>query len=181
MSRTVPSTRVGVVRTTLLLLALVAGLTACAGGDDGDGADETSGVDAVERTTTERAKEAIPLASGALAATATEIYTQWQSCMAISWKHAVFGFITAPEGNPARQLESIRTALLDAGYDDATQVDGHVTMSRDETTFDIQQPGAAYGKGTWQVSVTSACAGYRGDDKARIDNDTPTLVEGFGP
>lgn len=174
-------TRVGVVRTTLLLLALLTTLSACAGGDNSDVADEESGLDAVERITTEHAKEAIPLASEALSATATEIYTQWQSCMALSWKHAVFGFITAPEGDPATQLEGIRQALLDAGYEDVTQVDGHASMKRDDTTFDIQQPGAAYGPGKWQVSVSSACAGYRGDDKARIEDDTPTLLEGLDP
>lgn len=170
-------------RTTVLLLALITSLTACAGGaGGGGGTDEGAGdVEAVERTTTERAKEAIPLAADALSATDVEVYTQWQSCMAISWKYAAVGQISAPEGDVAQQLERIRVALLDAGYDDVTQVDGHVSMERDGTTFDIQQPGAAYGPGTWQVSLSSECAGYRGDDKARIEDDSPQLLEGLVP
>ncbi len=171
--------RVVLMRTTILLLALLTSLSACAG--SADTGDDAGGVDVVESTTTTQAREAIPLASDALSATGVEVYTQWQSCMAVSWKYAAFGQIIAPEGDVAEQLDSIRTALLDAGYDDVTQVDGHVSMERDGITFDIQQPGAAYGPGKWQVSISSACAGYRGDDKTRVEDDSPQPLEGLAP
>jgi len=135
----------------------------------------------VEASTTERADESIPLATEALGATAVEIYTQWQSCMAISSKHAVFGQITAPGKDVAARLERVREALLAADWTDATQVEGHVTMERDGTTFDIREPSALYGPDQWLVSVFSRCATYDGDDQDRIDNDTPQLLEGLDP
>ncbi len=131
----VTRTRVVLMRTTVLLLALLASLTACGdgGGEGGDNAG-AGGAESVERTTTERAEEAIPLASEALGATEAEVYTQWQSCMAISSKYAAIGHLSAPEKDTAQQLESVRTALVEVGYDDVTQVEGHVTLERDGTT-----------------------------------------------
>ena len=131
----VSRTRVVLMRTTVLLLALLATLTACGdgGGEGGDNAG-AGGAESVERTTTERAEEAIPLASEALGATDAEVYTQWQSCMAISSKYAAIGHLVAAEKDTAQQLESVRTALVEVGYDDVTQVEGHVTMERDGTT-----------------------------------------------
>jgi hypothetical protein len=155
-------------RTALLLLALAAPLCACAGsdGDPGDGERE-----AVESATTEHAREVVPLASTALSATDVEMFTQWQSCMAISWRHEAFGTITAPEGRPAEQLEAVRAALADAGYEDVTQVEGHVTAERDEITVDVQQPTAVRGPDVWQVSVSSRCADHDGSDLERVEDD----------
>ena len=178
----VSRTRVLVMRTTVLLLALLATLTSCGdGGSEGGDTAGAGGAESVESTTTERAEEAIPLASEALGATEAEVYTQWQSCMAISSKYAAIGQLVAAEKDTAQQLESVRSALVEVGYDDVTQVEGHVTMERDGTTFDIQQPGAAYGPDRWQVSVSSECASYDDDDQDRIDSDTPQLLEGLAP
>jgi hypothetical protein len=163
-------------RTTLLLLTLAALLSACAGADgDAGGGGETP--DAVESTTTEHAREAVPLASKALAATKVEMFTQWQSCMAISWKYEAFGTITAPEGRPAEQLEAVRAVLTGAGYDDVTQVDGHVTAERDGTTVDVQQPTVVRGPEVWQVSVSSTCADYDGTDLERVEDDEPRPLD----
>ncbi len=101
--------------------------------------------------------------------------------MAISSKYAAIGQLVAAEKDTAQQLESVRSALVEVGYDDVTQVEGHVTMELDGTTFDIQQPGAAYGPDRWQVSVSSECASYDDDDQDRIDNDTPQLLDGLAP
>lgn len=166
-------------RTTVVLLALLASLTACGDGGDGGATEGAGGAESVERATAERAEEAVPLAARALGATGVEVHTQWQSCMAISSKYAAIGQLVAPEKDTARQLESVRTALVEVGYGDVTKVEGHVTMERDGTTFDLQQPGAAYGPDRWQVSVSSTCASYSGDEQTRIDGDTPRLLEGL--
>lgn len=163
-------------RTTLLLLTLATLLAACGEGGSGGG----SSREQVEATTTERAKEAVPLASEALAASSSEIYTQWRSCMAISWRYSVFGDIISPKGDPDGQLERVRQALVEAGYDDTTQVDGGVRMQRDETTVVIEQPTPVYGPEVWKVSVSSECASYDGDDKELVENDTATLLEELG-
>ena len=177
------STTVGRVRSALMLLVLPAVLatvlSACAdsggstGGSDG-GPDQ---VDAVRAATTERAQQVIPLVAEALGATAVRAHGQWQSCMAISWRYEAFATVEAADGEAAAQLEQVRSALVDAGWEDTTQVEGHVTVERDDTTVDVQ-PTPARGRGTWTVSVTSSCADYDGDDLERVENDEPREISG---
>jgi len=171
------STTVGRMRTTVLLLALVSLLAACGGGSSGDADDAGSTVDEVESTTTERAQEAIPLVAEALGADVVRASRQWQSCMAISWRHEAFATLSAPGGDTPTQLDDVRSALTGAGYDDATQVDDRVTVTRDETTVDVQ-PTPARGEGTWTVTVRSECADYDGDDLERVENDEGGALDG---
>lgn len=171
------STTVTRMRTTLLLLTLATLLVACGEGASGGEAGGASR-EQVETSTTERAKEAIPLISEALEATRTEATAQWESCMAISWRYAAFASLTAPAGDPAAQLEEVRAALAGAGYDDATQVDGHVTVTRDDTTVDVE-PSPARGKGVWVVRVQSSCADYDGDDREQVENDEARPLDGL--
>lgn len=171
------STNVGIVRTTLLLLVLATVLSACSTGGSGSGGGAGESVDAVETATTELAQEAIPLVSEALGATAVKAQGQWQSCMAITWRYEAFATITAGEGETAAQLDQVRTALVDAGYDDATQVEGHVTVERGDLTVDVQ-PSLARGPRAWKVVVQSSCADYDGDDLERVENDEGRPLEG---
>ena len=165
------STTVRRMRTTVLLLALVSLLAACGGGSG-------SSADTVESTTTERAQEAIPLVAEALGADVVRASRQWQSCMAISWRHEAFATLSAPPGGDTlTQLDDVRSALTGAGYDDATQVDDRVTVTRDETTVDVQ-PTPARGEGTWTVTVRSECADYDGDDLERVENDEGGALDG---
>lgn len=165
------STTVRRMRTTVLLLALVSLLAACGGGSG-------SSADTVESTTTERAQEAIPLVAEALGADVVRASRQWQSCMAISWRHEAFATLSAPPGGDTlTQLDDVRSALTGAGYDDATQVDDRVTVTRDETTVDVQ-PTPARGEGTWTVTVRSECADYEGDDLERVENDEGGPLDG---
>lgn len=165
------STTVRRMRTTVLLLALVSLLAACGGGSG-------SSADTVESTTTERAQEAIPLVAEALGADVVRASRQWQSCMAISWRHEAFATLSAPPGGDTlTQLGDVRSALTGAGYDDATQVDDRVTVTRDGTTVDVQ-PTPARGEGTWTVTVRSECADYEGDDLERVENDEGGQLDG---
>lgn len=165
-------------RTTLLLLTLATLLVACRDGGSGGGAGGATSREQVEASTSERAKEAIPLISEALGATRTEATAQWESCMAISWRYAAFASLTAPAGDSSAQLEEVRAALTGAGYDDATQVDGHVTVTRDDTTVDVQ-PSPARGKGVWVVQVQSSCADYDGDDREQVENGEARPLDGL--
>jgi len=164
-------------RTTLLFLALTTVPTACGGGGSGDDASSSSR-EQVEASTTERAQEAIPLVSEALGAKAARASSQWQSCMAISWRYEAFATVTAAAGETAAQLEDVRAALTDAGYEDATQVDGHVTVTGGDTTVDAQL-SPARGKRTWTVTVQSSCADYDGDDLERVENDEARPLDGL--
>ena len=167
------STTVKRMRTALLLLTLATLLAACGGGASSSGAS----VDAVEASTTERAEEAIPLVSEALGATTTKASAAWQSCMAISWRYEAFATLTAPAGDTDSRLDAVRQALTGAGYEDATQVDGHVTVTRDDTTVDVE-PSPARGKGAWVVRVQSECADYDGDDRDRVEHDEARPLDG---
>ncbi len=172
------STTVSRMRTTVLLLALVSLLAACGGGSSGDADDAGSSLDTVESTTTKRAQEAIPLVAEALGADVVRASRQWQSCMAISWRHEAFATLSAPSGgDTSTQLDDVRSALTGAGYDDATQVDDRVTVTRDETTVDVQ-PTPARGEGTWTVTVRSECADYDGDDLERVKGDEGGPLDG---
>lgn len=167
------STTVKRMRTTLLLLTLATLLAACGGGASGEG----SSLDKVEASTTERAREAIPIVSEALGATTTKASSAWQSCMAISWRYEAFATLTAPGGDTGARLDEVRAALTGAGYEDATQGDGHVTVIRGETTVDVE-PSPARGKGTWVVRVQSRCADYDGEDRDRVENDEARPLDG---
>ncbi len=166
------STTVRLMRTTLLLVFLATLVSACGGGGSAGTSLET-----VESTTTERAEEAIPLVTEALGATAVKARGQWQSCMAISWRYEAFATLTAAEGETEPRLEKVRAALVDAGYDDATQVDGHVTVERGDTTIDVQ-PSPARGAGAWTMTVQSECADYDGDDLEKVENDKGRPLDG---
>lgn len=169
--------KVSRMRTSLLLLALAIGLTACAGGGAG-----TSGasVDAVETSTTDAAKTTVPLAVRALAGGKVEAFGQWQSCMALSWRYEVFARITAPEGDTVAQREAVRTALLKDGWSDATAVDDHVTVKRDDITVDVV-PSPIRAPGVWVMHIRSRCADYDGDNKTRVEGDEATPLEGLVP
>lgn len=162
---------------TTVLLALVSLLTACGGWSSGDADDAASSLDIVESTTTERAQEAVPLVAEALGADVVRASRQWQSCMAISWRHEAFATLSSPGGDTSTQLDDVRSALTGAGYDGATQVDGQVTVSHGDTEVDVQ-PSPARGEGTWTVTVRSECAAYDGDDLERVEDDESGPLDG---
>ncbi len=171
------SIAVGHLRTTVLLLALVSLLAACGGGSSGGAGGAGSSVDEVESTTTERAQDAVPLVAEALGADVVRASRQWESCMAISWRHEAFATLSAPGGDTSTQLGDVRSALTGAGYVDAAQVDGHVTVTRGDTEVDVQ-PTPARGEGAWTVTVRSTCADYDGDDLERVEDDEGGPLDG---
>ena len=169
------STTVGRMRMTLMLLVLATALSACSGGGDGGNGPTADGV---EKTTTDYAEVAVPVAVEALEADQVKAFGQWQSCMALSWRYEVFVSMTAPDGDTATQMEAVRSALVEDGWTDDTKVDDHVTLVREDTTVDVA-PSPARGTGTWVMKVQSSCADYDGDDKERVENDDAAPIEGL--
>ena len=145
--------------TVLALVALAVGATSCS-----IGSDEVPARDR-EKQVVDAVTEAVPLVEQALGATKVEVGGGWSSCPSgVGHVYSGGGTITAPEGDRAAQLDAVRAALTDAGFEDGTQVDGHVSVSRDEVGLDFQ-PSAARGKGAWKVSFTGPCRRYGGDDE----------------
>lgn len=168
-----PRATVSAMRTVLLVCTLLPLLAACAwggGGGNGGSSGTSSAAEQVESTTTSHAEQALPAVAEALGAEVPEVVAQWQSCMALSWRYEAFATFTVPEAERDAQLGAVRDALTSAGWTDATQVDGRVTLERDDTVLDVT-PAPARGPRTWTATVASTCAGYDGDDRDRVEGD----------
>jgi hypothetical protein len=145
--------------TVLALVALVAGTSSCSLGKDGVSAKDR------EKQVVDAVSEAVPVARKALGAADAQVEGQWGSCPGgVGHRFTGGGTLTGPEGDADSQLEAVRTALVDAGFEDGTQVDGHVSVSRDDVDLDFQ-PSPARGKGAWAVSFYGPCNRYSGDDE----------------
>ena len=127
------STRLGAMRTALLVLsvgALLGATSACT--SSSTGGDDVS-AKAREQEVIDTVAQAVPVAQDALGATKVLVDGQWGSCPGgIGHRFTGGGTLSASQGDSEAQLEAIRTALVDAGFDDETQVDGHVSVSRGE-------------------------------------------------
>lgn len=173
-------TGVPTVRLLLLLASLCVAVTACSAGSGG-GAGDDEPAD-VQQRTTQRIQDAVPLALTAVSGTKAEVHAQWRACMPeLSYQYQGDGLLTAPEDRDANGIEDIRSALVDAGYSDVSQVAGHVTVKRDGVTLDVRQPGKAHGPGQWRVSFHTECFTYGGDDEAAVEGDDGGMVPGLVP
>lgn len=153
-------------RTALLLLsvgALLGVTSACSSSPMGG--DEVSAKDR-EQEVVDTVSEAVPAARDALGGTKVLVDGQWGSCPGgVGHRYSGGGTITASDGDSDAQLEAVRSALVDAGFEDGTQVDGHVTVARSEVELDFQPQLAARTPGTWKVSFHGPCKRYSGDDE----------------
>lgn len=151
---------------TLFSLAVLIGATsACSLGGDEVSAKTR------EQEVVDTLEEAVPLAREALGATRVLVDGKWNSCPGgVGHRFAGGGTLTAPEGDAAAQLASVREALVGAGFDDETQADGHVSVARGEVTVDFSQQVAARTPGTWRVSFQGPCKRYSGDDEDYVSS-----------
>ena len=148
--------------TVLTLVSLVAGVSACSLGKDDVSAEDR------EKQVIDAVTEAVPLVEEALGATEVRIGGGWGSCPGgVGHVYSGGGSIRAPEGDRAAQLDAVRTALIDGGFEEGTLVEGHVSVSRGEVGLDFQ-PSAARGPGAWAVSFKGPCRRYGGDDERYV-------------
>lgn len=152
-------------RTTLTILwlaALLVGASACS-----TGSDEVSAQDR-EKQVVDAVIEAVPLVERALGAKPANIGGGWSSCPGgVGHVYSGGGTISAPAGDRDAQLDAVRTALTEAGFEKGTLVEGHVSVSRDEVGLDFA-PSAARGPGAWAVSFKGPCKRYGGDDEQYV-------------
>jgi hypothetical protein len=152
-------------RAALTLLSVGALLGATSACSASTGGDEVS-AKTREQEVVDAVAEAVPVAQEALRAATVLVDGQWGSCPGgVGHRFAGGGTIAAPEGDTDRQLEAVRSALVDAGFEDETQVDGHVSVVRSEVELDFQPQLAARTPGTWKVSFQGPCKRYSGDDE----------------
>lgn len=152
-------------RTALTLLSLGALLGATSACSTSTGGDEAS-AKTREQEVVDAVAEAVPAAQDALGADTVLVDGQWGSCPGgVGHRFAGGGTIAASDGDTDQQLEAVRSALVDAGFEDETQVDGHVSVVRREVELDFKPQLAARTPGTWKVSFQGPCNRYSGDDE----------------
>ena len=162
------TTTLGRMRTALTILALGALLGATASCSS-LAADEVSAKER-EKQVVDSVTEAVPLVQQALGATEVLVDGGWSSCPGgVGHVYSGGGTITAPEGDLDAQLDAVRTALVDAGFEDDSSVEDTVSASRDEVSLDVG-PSAARGPGAWKVSFEGPCKRYGGDDEDYVQD-----------
>lgn len=152
-------------RTALTLLSIAALLATTSACSSSMGGDEMS-AKTREQEVVDAVAEAVPLAQDALGASKAVVDGQWGSCPGgVGHRFTGGGTITASEGDTGAQLEAVRSTLVDAGFEDKTQADGHVSVVRSEVALDFSPQPAAKTPGTWKVSYYGPCKRYSGDDE----------------
>ena len=171
-------TRLARMRTPLVACTLAAllGLSAC-----GLGSDSVSAATR-EQTAIDAVTEGLPLALTALEGTEALADGQWTSCPGgIGHQFRGGGILTAPKGEVGAQLEAVRTALIGADFQDDTTVDGHVSLTREEVSLDIQQPSSLLGPKKWRVSYHGPCRTYSGEDETYVEQQSLAPAETLLP
>jgi hypothetical protein len=156
--------------TVLALVALVAGASSCSLGKDEVSAKER------EKQVVDAVSEAVPLVEEALGASKVEVGGGWSSCPSgVGHVYAGGGTLVAPADDPSGQLAAVRSALTGAGFEEGTQVNGHVSVSRGQVDLDFQ-PSPARGEGAWAVSFSGPCKRYGGDDEDYVQEQAMAPV-----
>lgn len=115
------------------------------------------------------ARAAIDIAGKALAKTGAVADASWFACMPeMSWSYRGGGTFIAGHGDIAARLATVRSALIQSGFADVTQVEGKVAVERSGVTFVIEPRRIGVTPERWSFSYQSQCRGYSGDDRARI-------------
>ncbi len=154
-------------------LALLTLLPACTPGRDARPAAAT------EQAVTAAAREAMLAAAHAIGGTDLRADARWARCLGgVGYEYVGGGTLRAREGDVARQLEAVRTALVKSGFTDVTQVEGKVSVERDDVLLTFTYHRAYRG---WPVSFHSKCRGYPGADRARVQSGERREIGGLTP
>ncbi|MBS2938560.1 hypothetical protein KDN32_12490 [Nocardioides sp. J2M5] len=164
--------------TVLALVGLAVATSACSTG--GAGSDDVSARDR-EKQAVDLVTEALPVVRDAMGASSLEVEGGWGSCPGgVGHVYTGGGTLVAPKGQVAEQVQAARTALGDAGFDNVSDADDFLGVTRDEVELSLQ-PSPARGEGAWSVTFKGPCKRYSGDDQDYVDaqglEPARTLVE----
>jgi hypothetical protein len=146
-----------------LLLTLPAGLASCSSGtsDAGPSAREA------EADYTSLVEDAVTVAGETIGASKVELVGRWDSCLGAHQFRGT-GSLTTPRPVDPDAITDVLAAMVEAGFSDTTQVEGHASVERGEVELDVQQPTRTYGPRTWTISFNSDCRSF--DDEEYIDD-----------
>ena len=86
--------------------------------------------------------------------------------------------MTAPKDDVSRQLEAVRSVVVGAGFTDISQVQGTVSVQREDITVTLKYHRAYQG---WPMSFRSKCHIYRGTETKRVKSSAYSNMEGLIP
>lgn len=162
--------RLSLLPATLAFLTL---LSACTPGRDAHPAAAT------ELAVKAAAREAMLAVAGAIGGTDLKADARWARCLGgVGYEYVGGGTLQAREGDVARQLEAVRTALVKAGFADVTQVEGKVSVERDDVRLTLTYHRAY---GGWPVSFRSKCRSYPRADRTRVRSAEHRDIGGLTP
>ncbi|MCW2793791.1 MAG: hypothetical protein JWO76_2889 [Nocardioides sp.] len=164
------------VRLILAVSSVLLVLTSCTA--DGSEGDHMSARDA-EASYVASLEEAVPLAARTVEATKVEVVGRWQSCMG-GFQYQGTGAVHVDGPGDEAQVERVRSALTDAGWDDVTQVEGHVSVEKGDLALDLTRPGGAF-PGLWTLAFHSDCRVLHGEDKDYAEQGQVNHFTGLRP
>ncbi|WP_075836811.1 hypothetical protein [Deinococcus marmoris] len=138
-------------RPALIVLGLMVLLTACSWGRDARSAQAT------EQAVIDAARDAMTTAAKILGGSELMAGARWYKCPGgIGHQYVGGGVMTAPKGDVSRQLEAVRAAVIGAGFTDVTQVEGKVSVERDDISVTL---GYRAVDQHWRVSSARSATG----------------------
>ena len=153
---------------TLAALTLSTLLSACSLGRDDRSADTT------QAAADTALRDAMTASARAVQGADLKADARWFTCPGgIGSRYSGGGVMTSPPGDRTDQLAAIRDAVLAAGFQDATQVDGYVTAQRDDVNVSIR---FRLPDGPWTFSVLTRCHTYGGKDRARVKSSDRHVI-----
>lgn len=176
------SMRLHLMTPMIAAVGLVVLLSACTGPDAGTSPSDDSAASAeqTEQAGLATVRDAVPLVLRAVDGDRVRAEAGWTACMPqVSWQYDGAGVFKAPEDDVPHQLDAIRTALVEAGFTDVTQVQDQVAVERDGLTLVFSPHRATGDPEAWQFSFQSDCLTLSGDDKEHAESDARTPVDGL--
>ena len=160
-------------RTSQAALGLAALLSACSWGRDDRSAQAT------EQAAVNAARDAMRAAAKAIGGTELKAGGRWYNCSGgIGHQYVGGGVMMAKKGDVPQQLEAVRSAVVGAGFTDITQVEGRVSVERDDITLTLKYHRVYQG---WPMSFRSKCHIYRGAETKRVKSSAYKDIEGLSP
>ena len=160
-------------RPSLIVLGLMVLLSACSWGRDARSAQAT------EQAVIDAARDTMTTAAKTIGGSELKAGARWYRCSGgIGYQNVGGGVMMAPKGDVSRQLEAIRATFISAGFTDVTQVEGKVSVERDDISVTL---GYRAVDQRWRVSFHSRCYRYSKAETQRVASSVYREIGGLTP
>ncbi|AZI41967.1 hypothetical protein EHF33_03705 [Deinococcus psychrotolerans] len=134
---------------------------------------------ATEQAVIDAARDAMLAAAKAVGGSQLKAGVRWSGCPGgVGNQYMGGGVMKAPKGDTSLQLEAIRSAVVKAGFTDVTQVEGKVSVERDDINLTM---GYRIFDHSWPISFRSKCYRYFKAEHQRVKASVYKDIEGLIP